>query len=266
MEVLEAIQFLYKDQDIRAAVSEIGEPLFCAKDVTDILGYANGRKAVIDHCKPEGVTKRATVTKGGIQSLTYISEGNLYRLILRSTLPEAERFEKMVAEEILPSIRKHGVYATATTIETMLSDPDAMIETLQALKAERQKRLESEQKAIILTSVIKEQAPKVVYYDEVLSSESLYAATQVAADLGLTATKLNAFLASKSMIFRVNGTWVPSAKIKGLDLMKSKTYTYTDTKGEVMSSQLFYYTEKGRKHVIELVKEHRDKGLIGSIV
>lgn len=87
-----------------------GEPWFVANDVCNILEYSNSSKALKDHCKPKGVTKRYTLTEGGKQLLTYINEGNLYRLIAKSKMPEAEKFEEKVFEEILPSIRKTGVY------------------------------------------------------------------------------------------------------------------------------------------------------------
>lgn len=82
--------------------------LFCGSDVAKALGYANSRKALIDHCK--GVTKRDTLTSGGTQSLSYIPEGDVYRLITHSKLPSAERFETWVFDEVLPIIRKTGGY------------------------------------------------------------------------------------------------------------------------------------------------------------
>ena len=84
-----------------------GNPYFVANDVANALGYSNPRKAIIDHCK--GVTKRDTPTSSGVQSMSYINEGDLYRLIMKSKLPSAEKFEKWVMEDILPSIRKNGV-------------------------------------------------------------------------------------------------------------------------------------------------------------
>lgn len=85
-----------------------GKEYFPATECAKILGYTNPRKAVIDHCK--GVTKCDTLTSGGTQTKSYILEGDLYRLIIKSKLPSAERFEKWVMEEVLPSIRKYGGY------------------------------------------------------------------------------------------------------------------------------------------------------------
>lgn len=85
-----------------------GKPYFVATDVATALGYTNPRKAVNDHCK--GVTKRDTPTSSGVQSMSYINEGDLYRLIMKSKLPSAEKFERWVMDEVLPSIRKTGSY------------------------------------------------------------------------------------------------------------------------------------------------------------
>ena len=90
-----------------------GKPYFVASDVATALGYANPRKAVSDHCK--GVTKRDTPTSSGVQSMSYIGEGDLYRLIMKSKLPSAEKFESWVMDEVLPSIRSTGYYAKPLT-------------------------------------------------------------------------------------------------------------------------------------------------------
>lgn len=91
-------------------LTEEGKTYFCGADIAGALGYSNSRKALADHCKEKGVTKRDTLTKGGKQELTYIDEGNVYRLITHSKLPDAEKFESWVFDEVLPSIRKTGGY------------------------------------------------------------------------------------------------------------------------------------------------------------
>lgn len=93
-----------------------GKPYFVGSDVAKALGYSNPRKAILDHCK--GVTKRDTPTSSGIQSMSYINEGDLYRLIMKSKLPSAEKFESWVMDEVLPTIRKTGSYQKPlTTVE-----------------------------------------------------------------------------------------------------------------------------------------------------
>lgn len=93
-----------------------GKPYFVGTDVAKALGYNNPRDAVSRHCK--GVVKRDTPTSSGIQSMSYINEGDLYRLIMKSKLPSAEKFELWVMDEVLPTIRKTGSYQKPlTTVE-----------------------------------------------------------------------------------------------------------------------------------------------------
>lgn len=96
-------------------IEENGQIWFCGADVANALEYKNSRKAIADHCKEGGVTKRATPTTSGIQSITFINEPNLYRLIIHSKLPSAERFKKWMFEEVLPAIRKTGKYEMVPT-------------------------------------------------------------------------------------------------------------------------------------------------------
>ena len=121
-----------------------GEPWFVGKDVAETLGYSNPRKAIGDHMDDEdkGVTKCDTL--GGSQDLTVINESGLYSLILSSKLPTAKAFKRWVTSEVLPAIRKHGLYAT----EELIANPDLAIEAFKALKEEREARkaLEAENK------------------------------------------------------------------------------------------------------------------------
>ena len=106
--------FNFHNSPIRTITDPKGEIWFCGTDVCNILGYQNSRKALQDHCKEAGVTKRYTPTTSGNQEITIINEPNLYRLIIKSRKPEAERFEAWVFEEVLPQIRKTGSYSQNT--------------------------------------------------------------------------------------------------------------------------------------------------------
>lgn len=135
--------FTYENTNIRT-VTEDDTPLFCGKDVASILGYKDTTNALKLHCR--GVVKHHPIVDslGRSQSARFITEPDLYRLITRSKLPEAEKFERWVFEEVLPSIRKHGMYATPATIEDMLANPDIMINALMRLKEERARRAKAE--------------------------------------------------------------------------------------------------------------------------
>lgn len=107
-----------------------GKPYFVATDVAAALGYATPRDAVLRHCK--GVVKRDTPTSSGVQSMSYINEGDLYRLIMKSKLPSAEKFESWVMDEVLPQIRKTGSYnkpmTTAEKIQLLAQGNDELNE------------------------------------------------------------------------------------------------------------------------------------------
>ena len=98
--------------DIRT-LEENGKPMFCGKDIATALGYEGPTKAVRDHCRLDGGLKRYPIVDalGRIQESGFISENDVYSLIAYSRLPSAERFEKWVFDDVLPTIRRHGVYA-----------------------------------------------------------------------------------------------------------------------------------------------------------
>ncbi|WP_308074234.1 BRO-N domain-containing protein [Neisseria polysaccharea] len=108
---MNAVQVLnFQQSSVRTVADNKGELWFLANDVCEILGYSNPRQAVQKNCKEKGVSNRYTLTRGGEQSMTYINEPNLYRLIIKSRKPAAEAFEEWVMETVLPTIRKTGGY------------------------------------------------------------------------------------------------------------------------------------------------------------
>jgi hypothetical protein len=105
--------FTFKDEDHFSKVRTVeidGQPWFVAVDVAKALGYSNSRDAVLRHCKPRGVVKHDIPTSSSVQSFSLINEGNLYRLVSKSKLETAERFEEWVFDEVIPTIRKKGSY------------------------------------------------------------------------------------------------------------------------------------------------------------
>ena len=124
---------------------EYDTPVFVGKDVAKILGYVNTKDALANHIDAEDKTiiQRSENATLGIpnRGLTVINESGLYSLILSSKLPNAKKFKRWVTSEVLPSIRKHGMYA----IDDLIADPDLGIAALNALKAEREKNKELEQ-------------------------------------------------------------------------------------------------------------------------
>ena len=120
---------------VRVVAGEDGAPWFIAKDVAEVLGYKDPDQAIRKHCKS---TKSYPVeSTGQVRYLKIIPESDVYRLIMRSKLPQAEAFQDWVTTDILPTIRKHGAYASKETIEEALADPDSWIRVLEQLKTER---------------------------------------------------------------------------------------------------------------------------------
>lgn len=161
----EVAQYDFQGSIIRL-VNEGDEVLFCGRDVAVALGYANPAKAVLDHCRSaKGFPKRYPLqTAGGMQQFTFITEGDLYRLIANSKLPDAEKFERWVFDDVLPSIRKHGGYLTPEKIEEALLNPDTLISLATQLKNERARRAQ-------LEATNRELAPKALFADAVAASE-----------------------------------------------------------------------------------------------
>lgn len=140
-------------------IEEDGRVLFCGVDVAKALGYTNPRKAVRDHTK--GGTFRSTPTAGGMQDMSFVPEGDVYRLITHSKLPSAERFEHWVFDEVLPTLRQTGSYLLQRPDSYMIDDP-----------IERAKRwIEEAQERLALQAKVEADAPKVLFADAVATSK-----------------------------------------------------------------------------------------------
>ena len=167
--------------------------LFCGSDIAKALGYSNTRDALSRHCK--GVVKCDTPTNGGIQSLGFISEGDVYRLIAHSKLPGAERFERWVFDEVLPSICKHGAYLTEDVLEQALASPDFLIELATRLKTEKAKNAQ-------LTVSNQIMQPKAEYFDMLVDRNLLTGIRDTAKELGVRQNDFVRFLLDKGYLFR----------------------------------------------------------------
>ena len=146
-------------------VEKDGEPWFVGKDVAEALGYTDPNKAIVMHVDEEDKLNDKTASSLGQRGGWLINESGLYSLVLSSKLPGAKQFKHWITKEVIPSIRRHGIYATQSTVEQMLADPDTAIKILSEIKAEREKN-----KA--LESKIEEDKPKVLFADAVSVSGS----------------------------------------------------------------------------------------------
>ena len=175
-------------------VEENGAVLFCGSDIAKALGYTNPRKAINDHCK--GVTKRYTPTTGGEQELSFITEGDIYRLAARSKLPGADAFERWIFDEVIPSVRRNGGYLMGQ--ETMSAD-ELMARALvvaQKTLADREARIS----ALTVQNAIL--APKAEYFDELVERNTLTNFRETAKELGIAPKKFVQFLIDRKYIYR----------------------------------------------------------------
>ncbi|MDV8133047.1 Bro-N domain-containing protein [Pseudomonas aeruginosa] len=128
MQAAQVIPFKFDALEVRTLLID-DQPWFCVADICRVLGYSNSRDALAKHCREKGVAKRDTLTTKGRQALTFINEGNLYRLIIKSRKEEAQRFESWVCDEVLPAIRKHGRYEdTSNKMATLVDELIGMTE------------------------------------------------------------------------------------------------------------------------------------------
>ena len=208
--------------------------LFCAADVAKALGYTNPNKAVNDHCR--AITKRSTPISGKVQSINFIPEGDVYRLIIRSKLPAAEKFELWVFDEVIPTIRKTGGYMTDSLLERIQKEPAVIVEFAQALILEknRVKALECE----LITA-----KPKADYYDAFINPDDCTNIRTTAKELKIPERKFVQFLLKEKYLFRSpSGQLLPYNKDSNAGLFIVRdfvTFCYTGSQT--------YFTPKGKE-------------------
>lgn len=235
--------------EIRTLADETNEPLFCAADVCKALGYTNPCKAVADHVDGGDVTKRYTPTTSGVQAMTFVNESGLYSLIFGSKLDTAKAFKKWVTSDVLPTIRKYGVYATPQTIDNMLADPDNAIKVFQTLKEERKLRQIAEAK-------IEADAPKVLFAESLKAADRSILVGELAKIL-----KQNGYETGQKRLFeylRNNGYLMksgseknqPTQKSMELGLFEMTTRTVAAPDGLTIAKVTTKVTVRGQEYFI----------------
>lgn len=237
------VQQFHSDEFGRLEVLTIdGKPYFPAVACAEVLGYSTPRHAVTRHCK--GGTKHAVPTKGGIQEKIFIPEGDLYRLIARSKLPAAERFETWVFDEVLPTIRKHGAYATSDTLDELLRSPKFADTLINRLEEERQR-------STGLRDIAEEMAPKALYFDRVLQSKNLVPVSLIAKDYGMSAAAFNNMLYDLGIQYPMSGTWLPYQQYAKKGYTRTRTYYIGSGKSTIHTC----WTQKGRLFLYDFLSD-----------
>lgn len=247
---MNAIQILEYEQfgQIRITMSESNEPLFCLADVCRVLDLIPSK--VAQRLDKDVLSKYPLETAGGIQQTNFVDEDGLYDVILDSRKPEAKKFRKWVTSEVLPSIRKHGIYMTNETLEKALTSPDFLIRLATNLKEEKQKRIETEQK-------IQKDAPKVLFADAVSTSQRSCLVAELAKILQQNGVNIgqnrlfvwmreNGYLCSKGQYYNQ-----PTQKAMELGLFELKQTSITKPDGVVLVTTTTKVTGKGQIYFVE---------------
>lgn len=229
-------------------------PYFVGKDVAEVLGYSNTRdalaKRVDNEDKLDGVAICDSI--GREQTPILINESGLYSLILSSKLPKAKEFKHWVTSEVLPSIRRHGMYA----VDELIENPDLAIKALTALKEEREKTKRLTETVAVQNQQISELKPKACYYDVVLNCKDLVSVTEIAKDYGKSARWLNEKLHELGIQFKQGGKiWLLYQKYADKGYTSTKTQTYNGNDGNVHTKVHTYWTQKGRLFIYDLLKK-----------
>lgn len=228
-----------------------GDPWFVGKDVAEILGYTNHSKALSDHVDKEDKLNNESLSSLGQRGGWLINESGLYSLILSSKLPKAKEFKRWVTSEVLPAIRRHGVYA----VDEVLNDPDMLIAALTELKAERAKTESLKQTVAIQNQQISEMQPKASYYDVVLNCKDLVSVSVIAKDYGWSAKRMNQYLNEKGVQYRQGDKiWLLYQKYAERGYTNTKTQVFPRSDGTLHTSVHTYWTQAGRLFIYDLLK------------
>lgn len=261
MQIFQNAQF----GEIRIVLDENNVPWFCLSDVCKVLGLIPSKLA--QRLDKDVLSKYPLETAGGIQQTNFVNEDGLYDAILDSRKTEAKQIRKWVTGEILPSIRKYGIYATPQTIDNILADPDNAIKILTALKEERKKNklledqnhvYQSEHRRLVRiqheqVELLEAQAPKVEYADNILNSATTYTTTQIAKELGLSAQYLNFTLKSHDVIEKKGGIWTATETYVGKGYLTVKSYPYRGSSARERTNFGTVWTEAGRMFIHSLI-------------
>lgn len=229
-----------------------GEPWLVGKDVARALGYKDATKAARERVDAEdrGVAKMDTPS--GQQEMTIINESGVYSLVLGSKLPGAKKFKRWVTSEVLPSIRKNGMYLLPKDYPSALRALADSEEQRMALEASNATlAAENERQA----QVIAEFEPIRQYVDIILEIPDALATSQIAADYGMSAQQLNKILRDEGVQHKVNGQWLLYKKHMNKGYTKSKTFQFTHSDGRADTKLHTQWTQKGRLMIHNILEK-----------
>ena len=228
-----------------------GQVLFNPKHVAECLNIADVNSSIRNFNKSQVIKlKNSDMHDMQIRKLNnagekFLTESGVYKLIFKSHKEEAERFQNWVTDEVLPSIRKHGLYVTDTMLDKIVGDPDFLISILKELKKEKALKVQAQKEKQIAEDK----------RDLLIHQNKLYTSTELAKELGLnSAKKLNDILHQKGIQYKVNGTWVLYSEYSDLG--------YTSIKQKEFPNRVVYdrkWTGKGRAFILDLLEKEKEQ-------
>lgn len=245
--------FNFHGQDVRT-VTINGEPYLVGKDVAEILGYSRPDNAIRNHVDDEDKLVHQFSASGQNRNMTVINESGFYALVLSSKLPRAKEFKRWVTSEVLPTIRKHGMFAT----DELLDNPDFAIATLQKLKEEREAKK-------LLEATIEEQRPKVIFANAVSASHTSilvgdFAKLMRQNGLNFGQNRMFAWLRENGyLISRKGNSWnMPTQKAMDLGLFEIKETTINHSDGHISINKTPKITGKGQLYFADKLLNNND--------
>ena len=227
-------------------------PYFVGKDVAEALGYAKPENAISTHVDEDDKTTTLIQGTGSNykSKAVIINESGVYALVFGSKLPKAKEFKRWVTNDVLPTIRKHGLYAT----DDLINNPDLAIKAFTALKEEREKAKLLTEKVAIQEQQIIEMQPKVTYYDIVLNCKDLVTITTIAKDYGKSGQWMNETLHELGIQYKQGKIWLLYQKHAEQGYTSTKTSVYDGTDGDKHTAVHTYWTQKGRLFIYDTLK------------
>lgn len=220
------------------------DPWFVGKDIAVALGYNNPQKAIRDHVDEQDRGVNEMDTPGGKQPIIIINESGLYSLIFSSKLESAQRFKHWVTHEVLPSIRKHGMYMTGNLLKTAIANPDFVIGLIQNMKAEKEKNAALQTQNKQLCEKNEEMQPKADYFDDLVAWNLAVCFRGTAKELRIPERKFIKSLIEDGYVYRdKNGNLLPKAG-KGDELFVVKEFLNRKNKHGGLQTRV---TPKGRE-------------------
>ncbi|MHC1772976.1 MAG: phage antirepressor KilAC domain-containing protein [Flexilinea sp.] len=242
--------------EVRTQIIE-GTPHYCAKDVCEVLQFANARKAVEAHCK--GGKKSYTLTGGGPQLMTFIPREDVHRLVMRSNRPEAKEIQDWLAEDVLPSLQDSGIYRIdQPRIPQQQPEASDRLLRIRAGYAELLALCEEQQETIaVQEEFIGELKPKGDFYDTVAVAENAHSFEEAAKILGLPGVGRNNLI--KLLITRgiLQPDKLPYQRYKDRGYFRVIEQRYRKANGDTMVTTKTLVTAKGLDYLVKLLKFRR---------